>query len=332
MRLKKLFISLLLALFGVSAMAAQGSNASISWLNSPPSDSSEYFYAVGYGETISDAKSDALATISAKISVSVASSFSSSVSASRLNGDEEVLNESKNEVVSKSKNIDYTDVKVQESFDDGKQWAVLVEVDRAILVNSYERRLNGVDAKIKAEWEVFAQSTSLEKLKLSSTINKYLKETDTFFALLHALSSKYDDGKYMTRYLNYTKEMRKAKSELTFKIKSDALSQQLASLVRSELSKDNVSFSDKNYNVLIDISTKAREQKYPSANKEFANLTFALRDTSIALIDKSGKIVSTTVHKTKESSPSGFGDAIAKTAKYEAKIKENGIMAFITGN
>lgn len=330
--MKKLFISLLLVLFGVSATASQNSNASMSWLNSPPSDSSEYFYAVGYGETISDAKSDALATISAKISVSVASSFSSSVSASRQNGDEDVLSESKNEVVSQSKNIEYTDVKVQESFDNGKQWAVLVEVDRAILASSYERKLSGVDAKIKAEWDVFTQSTSLEKLKLSSTINKYLKETDTYFALLHALSSRYDDSKYTTRYLNYTKEMRKAKSELTFKIKSDAASGQLASLVRSELSKENASFSDKNYNVIIDISTKAREQKYASANKEFANLTFALRDTTVSLMDKNGKIISTTVYKTKESSPSGFSDAIAKTAKYEAKIKQSGIMAFITGN
>lgn len=332
MRLKKLFIYLLLALFGTSAIASQNYDAPMSWLNSPPSDTAEHFYAIGHGETISDAKSDALAIISAKISVSVASNFSSSVSASRLNGDEDVLNESKSEVVSQSKNIEYTDVRIQESFDDGRQWTVLVEVDRAMLAKAYERKLDVVDSKIRVEWEIFNSSGIFERLKLSATINKYLKEADTFFALLHALNSGYDDGKYTARYLDYTKEMRKSKSELIFKIKSDSNSKSLASLVRSELSKDHVTFSDKNYNIVIDISTKAKEQKYPSASKEFANLTFALRDTLITATDKNGDIVSSTVYKTKESSPAGFEDAISKTSKYEAKIKQIGIMAFITGN
>lgn len=330
MYLKTFF--LFLALFFIGADLSASSNASMSWLNSPPSDTQEYFYAVGYGETLNDAKNDALATVSAKISVSVASSFSSSVSASRQNGNEELLSESKNEVISQSKNIEYTDVKIQESFNDGKQWIALVEVDRAILTKTYERKLDLVDSKLKAEWEVFSSSGVVERLKLSSAINRYLKETDTFFALLHALNSRYDDGKYTARYVNYTKEMRKSKNELVFKIKSDTASQQLASLVRSELSKENVTFNDKNYNILIDISTKAKEQKYQSENREFANLTFALRDTLITASDKNGNIVSSIVHKTKESSPVGFNDAVAKISKYEAKIKQIGIMAFITGN
>ncbi len=329
---------LLMALVFLSACGASASaeNASKtqseSWINQPPSDTDQYFYAVGYGATQKDAKSDALATISAKISVDVASNFSSSVTATRQDGDEDVLKSTKNEVISKSKHIEYTDVKVKKSLHKDDEWIVLVEVNRDILVKTYERKLKKIDDKLKAEWEVFQNADPFEKLKLSVTMEKYLKETDAIFPLLHALKENYDDSAYTKRYLQYTKEMRKARDELLFKIEADENSQSLASLIRSKLSAHNAVFSDKNYNTLIQITTKAKKRKYPSTNEQFANLTFALRKTTIKVVDKDGNIVSTTVYKTKDASPDGFEDAIAKTAKYEKKIKQKGIFAFITGN
>ncbi len=328
-----LFALVFLSACGASASAANANdNSNESWVNHPPADTSKYFYAVGYGETQKDAKSDALATISAKISVDVASNFSSSVTATRMDGDEEVLKSTKNEVISKSKNIEYTDVKVKKSLHKDDEWIVLVEVDRDVLTKTYERKLKKIDDKLKAEWEIFKNADPFEKLKLSVTIDKYLKETDAIFPLLHALNPNYDDSAYTKRYLRYTKEMRKARDELVFKIEADENSQSLASLIRSELSAHNAVFSDKNYNTLIKITTKAKKRKYPSANEEFAKLTFALRKTTIKVLDKDGNVVSNTVYKTKDASPDGFEDAIAKTAKYEKKIKQKGIFAFITGN
>lgn len=334
MYIKTLFIFLTLTFFtacGASASSAN-TNAAMSWLNSPPSDSTKYFYAVGYGKTQKDAKSDALATISAKISVSVASSFSNSVTATRQGNDEKILEDSKNEVVSKSKNIEYTDVQIEESFNDGKQWILLVKIDRDALSKTYERKLNKVDNKLKSEWEVFKDSSVFEKLKLSATIEKYLSQTDSYFPLLHALNSNFDDAKYTSRYMNYTKGMRKAKNDLVFKIKSDSASEPLASLIRNELSSENVIFSNKNYNVLINITTKAKAKKYRSTNAEFAKLTFALRKAVIKATDRDGNVVSNVVYKTKEGSSEGFEDALARTAKYEKKIAQTGIINFITGN
>lgn len=302
------------------------------WSMNLPSDTNRYFYAIGYGKTQKDAKSDALATISAKISVNVASNFSNSLTANRQNGDEDVLLTTKSEVVSKSKNIEYTDVKIQESYNDGKKWTLLVQVDRDILGATYERKLAKVDAKIKAEWEIYQDAGYFEKLKISSTINNYLKETDTFFPLLHALNPKYDDSKYTSRYMKYTKEMRKAKNDLVFKIKSDKNSEPLASLIRAELSAENATFNNNKYNVLINITTQAKKRKYKSTNDKFANLTFALRTTVIKATDKNGNVVSNVVYKTKSGSSEGFEDAIARTAKYEDMIANKGIVSFITGN
>lgn len=336
MYMKTLFIFLALTFFSACGASAspsnQNSSASNEWMNNPPSDTAKYFYAVGYGATQKDAKSDALATISAKISVNVASNFSSSVTASRQSDNEDVLSTTKNEVVSKSKDIEYTDVKVEESFNDGKQWILLVEVDRAILSATYERKLEKVDSQLEAEWAIFEKAGLFEKLKLTPTIEKYLKETDTFFPLLHALNTSYDDSKYTKRYLNYTKEMRKAKKDLVFKIQADKNSESLASLIRSELSAQNAIFSNANYNVLISITTKAKEAKVNSTNETFKKLTLALRNTVIKATDKNGNIVSNVEYKTKEGSSEGFEDAISRTAKYEKKISQIGIISFITGN
>jgi len=334
MYLKNLFLFFALTFFGLYGVLASEikSSASMAWINNPPADSAKYFYAVGYGDTQKDAKSDALSTISAKISVDVSSNFSSSVTATRQDGDESVLKETKNDVVSKSKNIEYTDVKVVESTKDGSQWVMLIEVDRDVLTKTYERKLDKVDDKLKQEWQFFLDADVFEKLKLSVNINKYLKETDSFFPLLHALNQNYDDSAYRSRYLNYTKEMRNAQNELVFKIVSDKNSQSLASLIKTELSAQNATFNNSRYNVLINITTKAKKRKYKSTNDKFAKLTFALRLTTIKATNKDGDEVSSTVYKTKEGSSEGFKDAIQRTAKYEKKINEIGIVKFITGN
>ena len=334
MFIKTLFIFLTLTFFSACGASTSSVNKQVamSWLNSPPADNTKYFYAVGYGKTQKDAKSDALATISSKISVSVTSNFTNSLTATRAGNNEEILEDSKNEVISKSKDIEYTDVKIEESFYDTKQWILLVAVDREILTATYERKLNKIDNKLKLEWGIFNNSSIFEKLKLSVIIEKYLSQTDSYFSLLHAINSNYDDSKYKTRYINYTKAMRKAKDDLIFKIKSDSASEPLASLIRNELSLENVIFSNKNYNVLISITTKAKAKKYRSTNAEFAKLTFALRKTLIKATDRDGNMVSNVVYKTKEGSSEGFKDALSRTAKYEKKIAQLGIINFITGN
>ena len=334
MKVKSLFKLVTLVLFSASMLLASGSksSASMSWINTPPADDAKYFYGVGYGDTQRDAKSDALSTISAKISVNVSSNFSNSVTATRQNGNESVLAQTKSEVVSKAKDIEYTDVQVQESVKDAGQWALLVRVDRSILTATYERKLDQVDTKLKTEWKFFEDAGVFEKLKLSVDIDALLKETDTFFPILHALNISYDDAKYTKRYTHYTRVMRKARNELVFKIHSDENSEPLASLIKSNLSAQNATFSSSRYNVLISITTKAKKRVYKSTNAKFAGLTFALRLTTIKATDKDGNVVSSTVYKTKEGSSEGFKDAIARTAKYEKKIKQLGIIKFITGN
>ncbi len=328
--MKKLSIFFVLSLFFVSCMA--GKSLQDDWLKNPPSDTPSFFYGVGFGETKEDATKNALSNISSRISVSVESTFKSSLASTRYGKYEDVESEVKNEVVAKSKNIEYTNVKLLKSKYDGEKWAVLVEVDRDDLAQNYIRKLNKIDQKLQNEWSIYQKATPFEKLKISAKIDALLKKTDSYFALLHVLKKDFDEGRYSSRYKRYTKDIRELKNNLVFKIVSDEASEPLASLIEEKLSDMGAKISGgSNYNVLLKITTKAKKRKYRSTNPKFAKLTFALRKTTIRAYDENGNIISNVVYKTKEGSELGFEDALSKTTKYKKKIAQMGIVNFLTG-
>lgn len=325
-----LSLVLLGANIAASSLSDQQQAATVAWISSPPSDTPRYYYGLGEGKSITEAKNSALADISSRISVSVNSSFSSSVSATRLGDNETVASKVKEEVTAKSKDIDYTNVEVQESANDNGIWHVLVQVDRVELAKNYLEKLSKVDNQLKNEWDLFASASSFEKLKLSAGINMLLSQTDTIFSLIKVIQPSFNDAEYAQRYAIYTKEMRNAQNAIIFSIKADDNSQTLATLLQSELSMANYKFSDTAYNVLIKISTQAVSQKIDSANPQFAAMTWALRTTLIEAYDKHGTKVSNAVVKTKSGSPDGFKDAINRTKKYEEIITREGIISFMT--
>ena len=322
-------LAIILSLFILTSCSG-ASPLTPTWISSPPSDNDEFYYGLADGKTVMDAKNNALADISSRISVSVNSTFSSSLSASRVGDNEEVVSKIKQDVLTKAKEIEYSNIEVQESYNDGTRWHVLIQVDRNQLALAYADKLTKVDNQLKNEWDIFTSASVFEKLKLSNNINALLSRTDTIFPIIKAIQPSFDDSKYLNRYTMYTKEIRDAQNQLIFYIQADENSQSLASLIRSELSISNYKFSDTLYNVLIKIKTSALQQKIDSANPQFANMIWALRTTTIEAYNKQGTRVSNAVVKTKSGSPEGFADAISRTKKYEDIIARDGILSFIT--
>lgn len=334
MYIKTALLFLALTFFSACGAAASATSPDFTkdWKNTAPQDTATHFYALGSGKTQQEAKEDALGIISSNISVDVASNFSNSVTATRQGDDEMLLSDTQSEVISKSKNIEYSNVEVLQSEEVDEEWTVLVAVDRKILSQTYERKLTKIDDKLKAEYEIYKASSATEKLKISVNIENYLKQTDSIFPLLHALDPYYNAGEYNQRYLEYTQDIRKSKRAIVYKIQADKNSQSLATLIRAELSANDATFSNTNYNVLLTITTKAKSKKYASTNEKFANLTFALRKTEIVSTKRDGTVISTALYKTKEGSSKGFEDALKRTSKYKKKIAQKGITAFISGN
>jgi len=297
-----------------------------------PSDTSRYFYAIGYGNTQKEAKNDALSTISEKISLKLSSEFSSSVKSIKENSGERVFDESTNNIYSKTKEIEYEDVKVKQSYFQNGKWIALVEVDKNKLVSTYAKKLDKTDNKIQTQWDIYQKSGDFEKLKYSVNIKKYIKEADKTITLIDAINSDFDTRKYLRKYERYKDEIQKAESKMVFRVVGDKNSKPLVSLVKTSLSEKNISCSDDISVPTIKITTKAQKRRYNVENERFAKLTFALRDTKIEVRNKQNRVVSTVVYKTKSASSKGFEDAIARVDKYKKMIKQTGIVVFLTGN
>ena len=207
-----------------------------------------------------------------------------------------------------------------------------MEVNRDDLSRHYKEKLNHIDEKIRLEWENFASASPFERLKIAARMEEFMQEADGYISLLHILDEDFNDKSYKQRFKKYTKAVFKAKKDLKIKIVNDENSESLASLVRESLSDAGIHLSRNNYNVVIKITTKAKKKRYRSTNPKFKNVVFALRKTVIRAYDRDGNVISNVVYKTKEGSSDGFEDAIAKTAKYEKKIAQMGIIDFLTGN
>jgi len=332
MYFKSLLLFLAVAFLSACGASASPSASSEDLLNNPPLDTVSSYYGLGHGKTIEKAKKDALGVISSNITVEVSSTFENSVTATRQGDVSMVLSDVKSDTITKSKSIQFGEAKVLASKKGSNGWDVLVEVNRFLLSETYKRKLDKADRKLKTEWSIYQTADASEKLKVSVNIEKLLQETDSLFPIIHVIDTHFDASEYTSRYAEYTQAIRESKRGLVFKIEADQNSKTLASLIRSRLSAQNATFSDSDYTMLLKITTKAKKKKYKSENAKFAALTFALRITNIKAYDRSGKMTSKVTYKTKEGSSKGFQDAILRTTKYKKKLDEVGVMAFITGN
>jgi len=325
-------IALLSGCGGASPSPASQQSAANTAFMQAPSDSAQFFYAVGEADTQRLAKNNALGEISSRISVSISSSIDNRLSVSRDDGVESTSQDIKTRINAVAKTIEFTGVSVEETreSDDGIQ--VLVKVDRDLLYQSYIKKLDRLDEKMKTQMANIKKSSVFYQLKLSFQMKKNLVKAEEFLLLLEAMSPRFDDKSYRTQYASYEKELNKIKTKAVFSIKADKNSASLASLIKERLSSENIKLSTSQANVKIELSTKAELKSYKSSNSKIAKMKIVIRTTTIKAVDKKGVSLSNNVIKTKAASSISKDEAISQTKQYQKLIDKNGILSFLSGN
>jgi len=317
---------------GTSPSPASQQSAAESAFMQAPSDSAQFFYAVGEADTQRLAKNNALGEISSRISVSISSSIDNRLSVNRGDGIESTSQNIKTRVNAVAKTIEFTGVSVEETreSDDGLQ--VLVKVDRDLLYQSYVKKLERLDTKMKDEMARIKKSSVFYQLKLSFKMKKNLIQAEEYLLLLEAMSPRFEDKAYRAQYLNYEKALNKVKMKAVFSIKADKNSTSLASLIKERLSSENIKLSHSKANVKIQLSTKAELKSYKSSNSKIAKMKIVIRTTTIKAVDKKGVSLSNNVVKTKAASSISKEEAVSQTKQYQKLIDKNGILSFLSGN
>lgn len=294
-----------------------------------PLDTDKYYYAIGEGITKSQAKESALALISENITVSISSSFKLSSTLVEQGKDSLLLSESKSDISSISNEIEYTNVKVLEVEKKNSLYTILVQIDRELLFKNYHKELIDLDLELQKKFETYSKEDKLTKLSISVDIENKISEIEALLPTLHAINTQYDSTPNTTRYRSYKESIKKDFQNISFSIKTDKNSKNLALLIKEKLYEKGISYDTQSDEFTIELTTKAKKRKYKSTNEKFSKLTFALRLTTIKILDKYSKPIHTTIRKTKEASSKGFQDAINKRSKYKKIIQKIGIVPFI---
>lgn len=296
-----------------------------------PRDNSQYYYAVGEGETAELAKNNALSQISSRISVSVSASITNEHIVRTDNNQSQSSELTKSKVNATAKTIQFSGVSVEETENVDGLKQVLVKVDRNVLFQSYQRKLEALDDKVKKEISIFNRSAVFSQLKLSYDIQALIDQAREEITLLKAMRPSYDDKSSLDRYSDYEDSIRGVKQKAVFSITSDNNSQSLATLLKNYLSEENIKMGKKGANVKLHITTQATDKKFKTSNSKLANLKIVNRVSSLKVKDSKGVVLSNNIVKTKASSSASREDAIQQTKQYEKLISRDGVLSFISG-
>jgi len=297
-----------------------------------PSDSVQYFYALGEGESVSLAKNSALADIASRISVSVSSSLDNELLVNREDGRESSSQEVRSKVKAVAKTIEFSGVNIEQTRESEGGIEALVKVDRKILFQSYVKKLKHLDSAIVKQMDIIEKSSMFSQLKLSVKVRSDMQKAQEYLLLLEAMKPGFNDLVYRKNYSASEDRLKTIENGAVFSISADKNSAALALLIKEKLSANNIKLSSKKANVKIQLSTKAELKHYKTTNSKIAKMKIVIRTTTIKAVDKSGLVLSNHVIKSKAASSISQEEAISQTKQYEKLIQKNGIIAFLSGN
>lgn len=297
-----------------------------------PSDSAEFFYAVGEGDDVTSAKNNALADISSRISVSISSSIDNRLSVSRENGIESSSQDIKTRVSAVAKTIEFSGVDVLQTKELEESVEVLVKVDRKILYQSYLKKLQRLEEKIQTQMDAIKRSLVFYQLKLSFHTRKNLVQAEEYLFLLEAMNPGFQDKAYRTRFAKVDESLYKINKSAVFSIQADKNSASLSTLIKERLSAENIKMSRTSANVKIQLSTKVELKEYKSSNSKISKMKIVIRTTTIKAVNEKGVTLSNNVIKTKAASSISKEEAISQTKQYRKLIDKEGILSFLSGN
>lgn len=295
-------------------------------------DTQRYYYGMGEGKSVTDARNAALADIAARISVTVGS-HSQSVTSFRQRGEKELLeSELRTDIKAETTAIDFVGVKDVSSERIDGRWRVGVSVDREQLAQKYAGKTEQAFREIAGDFALYMNEPLFPRLKRAEAIEKRIQLLEEDMALLEAIRPGMD----VTKYRNAVAEMRQSFSSLPagtrFVVRGDADSSSLVTLLKDALGREGYGVAQERGNITVIVQTGYEIKRYKSTNEKMANMIFLLRTAYFKVLNADGSLASEHAVTTRSASPEGVEAALRQTKQYEALIEEEGIIAFIGGS
>jgi hypothetical protein len=231
------------------------SNTIPSWYLKPNSNSDDFLYGVGSGETMSTAKNEALNSMASRLSVSVYSN-TTSITKSTNSGSYSKFNVKKLQLdVEKIKFNDYQIVKSSVANDN---YYVLLSVDRKKLYKQKFDELRELDRKIENIYYRASKQSALENLRMQDEFFTILDKANSKSNNLLAINPDFYKEQFSIKYNKMKFDFSKIKDSLKFGVKSRNFSKPLVAF----LTKNDLTVVNSGANVKFDIIEDIQYSNY----------------------------------------------------------------------
>lgn len=296
-----------------------------------PPDNQAHFYSQGFGESEQAAQKDALARIATRISVSVQSQTETNLAVTMRDGDEQVEQDFRNQVLTQTKAIDFVGVSLLDQQKNAGQIEVVVSVNRPALIQNYQNKLNQARAQLKQDFALHKQTSLFEQLKNKPTIMQQSAELMSTLSIMQVLQPAYKPDAEIALNQDLYTYMSQQQQTAVFAIQADQNSQALAQLIEQQLTAENYKVSNTGANVKVQLSTQATPLSVRTTDARIASLKMVNRDTQITVTDAKNRTVSTANLKARGVSPESEQAAIRDTTAYSRMMQGKTIIEFLSG-
>lgn len=339
--MKKNTIFIPLALFfllGCQANPSQQSSVSTKPVNQAlivPSDTSSFFYADGIAATEPEAQNSALSKIANRISVSVESKSQTSLNVKGRGENETVDKAYQNQINTKTREIDFTNVNIINQKRMNNQIQVVVRVDRKALINNYQNKIEKTQYELNQDFSLYQAASPFQQLKSNKALLGKLADLNAYLYIMGVLDpqKKNDDAKTLSRKI--VSDIQRRKQDVTFKIVHDNNSQALAKMIAENLTAKGYTINSNAKDseaIQILLKTAYEPYKFKTTSAQYANLIMVNRTTKLAVIDEissNKKVISSRLMQTRGISSTTQEDAIQDRKPYQMLLEDKDIIDFL---
>lgn len=294
-------------------------------------DTQQYYYGMGEGKSITEARNEALADIASRISISVGAQTQQTTAYRQRYDRERLDRELRTDIQTETSVIDFVGVKDLSTEKIAGRWRVGVSVDRVALAEQYRRKTKQQFQQIEDEYALYENEPLFGRLKRAAAIETSIRKLESDMALLTSIQPGANLSDYRERITAIRRSFSTLAAQTRFYVRGDKHSKGLVALVKARLGSAGYGLAQDHGNIEVVIQTGFEKKDYKVTNSKMANMTFVLRKSHFKVLNADGTLAAEHTVSTRAASSDGVASALQQTKPYERMIDEEGIVTFIGG-
>ncbi len=316
---------LVLLLLGITLL---GSEKLPAWYLNPPLDDNVFWFGVGEGSTLRQAKDSALADIAAKLSVTISSKVSKSSTQSTSGVSSVFHQDVKINLESEVKKISFSSFETVDSVSSDSKTMVLVKVQKVKFFKDQKQILMDSLTELDRIKSTAANKSILEQYQIFKNFSPEADKAKIIASVLSSFDVEYDRQLTSTKLSDYDDSIDDARSKIEFYINADRNSRYCADILKEALAKEKIKttkYLNKNNRnlVVVDLDTDV-------TSREMYGSFMTKARTTVSLKSKDNSILSTFIVESKGSSSLDEAASLKNSSMdFKKQVAEKGVFDFL---